>query len=131
MLMTVDHGVTPSRACGTRPSGGSTCGRGTVLEWLSSLPDTCVWYTSDMIHLTPEQVAEIERHPDGMPVEVEGSTKKLVLVEWDTLRRLRADDTRRSLERAFADIEAGRLLSPEDVEAGIRAQLSGHSSESA
>jgi hypothetical protein len=84
-----------------------------------------------MIHLTPEQVAEIERHPDGVPVEVEGSTKKLVLVEWDTLRRLRNDDTRRSLDRAFADIEAGRVLSPEEVEVGIRAQLAGHSSESA
>lgn len=84
-----------------------------------------------MIHLTPEQIAEIERHPDGLPVEVEGSARKLVLVEWDTLCRLRADDTRRSLDRAFADIEAGRVLSPEDVEAGIRAQLSGHSSESA
>ena len=90
-----------------------------------------VWYTPSMIQLTPEQVAEVERHPDGLPVEVEGSTKKLVLVEWETLRRLRQDDTRRSLDRAFADVEAGRLLTPEEVAAGIQAQLAAYSAESA
>jgi len=41
-----------------------------------------------MIRLTPEQVAEAERHPEGLRVEADGTDKTFVIVEESVLRRL-------------------------------------------
>src|SRR5690606_28827718 len=73
--------------------------------------DSVSGYHRDMIRLTREQAEEAERHPAGLRVEADGSTKTFVLVEEELLQRMRRAFERRqpdeSLARAIAQMEAG------------------------
>jgi hypothetical protein len=80
-----------------------------------------------MIRLTREQAEEAARHPAGLRVEAEGCTKTFVLVEEELLQRMQRaferNQSRESLDRAIAQMEAGEGRTLEEVDAGVRAEL--------
>ena len=71
-----------------------------------------------MIHLTREQTARAGRHPEGVPVKGDGTTKAVVVVEAEVMHNLhracQRQEARDSLVRAIADMEAGRTRSLEE-----------------
>jgi hypothetical protein len=80
-----------------------------------------------MIHLTREQTEPAERHPEGVPVKGDGTTKTFVLVEAEVMQRLQRacqrQQTHDSLVRAIADMEAGRTRSLDESAAYTRSQI--------
>ena len=77
-----------------------------------------MWYNQSMMKLTPEQTAEVIRHPDGVECQADGSEKTFVIVDADVLSRMRTalyeKDVHASIAAGIADIPwtAARFAEP-------------------
>lgn len=80
-----------------------------------------------MIRLTREQTEAVERHPQGVRCEGDGTARTFVLIDEDVMDRLKRalyqKDVHDSIAAGIADMEAGRTMSLDEVDAGIRDEL--------
>ena len=80
-----------------------------------------------MIKLTREQTEQVVLHPDGVECLGEGTDKTFVIVEAQLLRRMREILYRRDVLESVAagidDMEAGRVMTAEEADDRVRAEL--------
>lgn len=83
-----------------------------------------LWYTVSMTpKLTSEQREALKQGAGPVPVEDEQTNQVYFLVDKVTLDALRQDADRDAIRQGIADMEAGRVLSLEDVDARIQAAI--------
>ena len=75
------------------------------------------------LELTNEQRDAIKRDPCPVPVEDEQTHEVYFLVDKATLETLRQDADRQAIREGIADMEAGRVVTLEELDARIQARL--------
>ena len=75
------------------------------------------------LKLTNEQRDALKRHPCPVPVEDEQTHEVYFLVDKATLETLRQDADRQAIREGIADMEAGRVVTLEELDARIQARL--------
>jgi len=73
--------------------------------------------------LTKEQRDAIQRDRCPVPVEDEQTHQVYFLVEKETLETLRQDADCQAIRQGIADMEAGRVITLEELDARIQARL--------
>jgi predicted transcriptional regulator len=83
----------------------------------------------DRTSLTEQQREALALQPDGIEVEDPETNKVYVLADADlhreAMRALAERNDRDAIRTGIADMEAGRVVSFEEVDRGIRAKLEG------
>jgi predicted transcriptional regulator len=75
------------------------------------------------LKLSAEQRDALKQHRGPLPVEDEQTREMYFLVDEETLETLRRDADRHAIREGIADMEAGRVVSLEELDARIRARL--------
>jgi len=75
------------------------------------------------LKLTNEQRDAIKRDQCPVPVEDEQTHEVYFLVDKATLETLRQDAERQAIREGIADMEAGRVVTLEELDARIQARL--------
>ena len=76
-----------------------------------------------MPKLTAEQRAALSGHLGPLPIEDEQTQRVFFLLDQVTLDNLQREAGRAAIRDGIADMEAGRLLTLEQLDARIRAKL--------
>lgn len=76
-----------------------------------------------MPKLTAEQRAALSGHLGPLPIEDEQTQRVFFLLDQVTLDNLQREADRAAIRDGIADMEAGRLLTLEQLDARIRAKL--------
>ena len=76
-----------------------------------------------MTKLTAEQRDALDRHNGPVPVEDEESRQVYYLVDGTPLDSLRQDADLAAIQKGIADMEAGRVLSLDELDPRIQALL--------
>ena len=75
------------------------------------------------LKLTHEQRAALQLSGSPVPVEDELTHELFYLVDQATLERWRQDADRQAIQQGIADLEAGRVLSLDELDARIQSKL--------
>lgn len=79
-----------------------------------------------MPKITAEQRAALIGHAGPLPIEDEQSQRVFFLLDGETLDKLQREADAAAIREGIADMEAGRVLTLEELDARIRAKLSAH-----
>jgi predicted transcriptional regulator len=75
------------------------------------------------VKLTPEQRDALRRDAGPVPVEDEQTNEVFFIVDRKTLDALRRDADANAIRQGIADMEAGRVMSLDELDQRIRAKL--------
>ena len=73
--------------------------------------------------LTPEQCEALDRSEGPLPVEDERTHRVYYVVDEPTLKSLQQQEDLAAIRDGIADMEAGRLLTLEELDARIRSRI--------
>jgi predicted transcriptional regulator len=73
--------------------------------------------------LTPEQCEALDRSEGPLPVEDERTHRVYYVVDEPTLKSLQQQEDLAAIREGIADMEAGRLLTLEQLDARIRSRI--------
>jgi predicted transcriptional regulator len=73
--------------------------------------------------LTPEQCEALDRSDGPLPVEDERTHRVYYVVDEPTLTSLQQQEDLAAIREGIADMEAGRLLTLEELDARIRSRI--------
>ncbi|HEV2969691.1 MAG TPA: hypothetical protein VGY55_06855 [Pirellulales bacterium] len=73
--------------------------------------------------LTPEQCEALDRSEGPLPVEDERTHRVYYVVDETTLTSLRQQEDLAAIREGIADMEAGRVVTLEELDARIRTRL--------
>lgn len=76
--------------------------------------------------LTPEQREALQQDHGPIPVEDEQTHEVYFLVDKVTLDTLRQDADRTAIQQGIADLEAGRVVTLDELDVRIQAQIGRH-----
>lgn len=75
------------------------------------------------VKLTAEQRAAMVAHEGPLPIADEQTQRLFFLVDQATLGKLQSEADRAAIHEGIADMEAGRVLTLEELDARIRAKI--------
>jgi predicted transcriptional regulator len=73
--------------------------------------------------LTPEQCEALDRSDGPLPVEDERTHRVYYVVDEPTLASLQRQEDLAAIREGIADMEAGRIVTLEELDARIRARI--------
>jgi predicted transcriptional regulator len=78
-----------------------------------------------IIKLTEEQLQALERGDGVVPVEDSETHRRYFLVEESTFKSLQQQEDLAAIRSGIEDMEAGRVLTLDELDSRIRARLAG------